>query len=228
MTAALEPSRKQYSLEEFFAWVHKYGKADAQYELINGEIMEKDADTLAGPDRGQSKVIAWLIFHLLTFSNGKTAEVFSAPPCTLGVNIETLNPNIEIQEEGNISSINNGKRTRKQAKKTRTNYVLPDVAVFLTGRLTPGARGPIPEIPDIVAEVNSPSDTTESIADKIEVYQKAGVPLIWSIYLLAKFVRVYYRQANGSYKPDTVDLDDELDDKEVLPGFKLKVNRLFE
>ncbi len=108
---------------------------------------------------------------------------------------------------------------------SENNYYIPDVAFVARGRITVlDFEGTVPVIPDLVAEVNSPSDTIEQIHNKIEVYLKAGVQLIWSINLVDKYIFVY--QA-GEPERTYLSLKDELDGGAVLPNFKLKVADLF-
>ncbi len=105
------------------------------------------------------------------------------------------------------------------------NNPKPDVCFVLKGRAPENFSGPIPVAPDIVVEVNSPSDTDERRFEKLQAYQQAGVALIWSVHLLEKFVVVYSK--NELY-PRFFTLNDELDGSDVLPGFKLKVRALFD
>jgi Uma2 family endonuclease len=106
------------------------------------------------------------------------------------------------------------------------NYPKPDVSFVAKGRTPDDFDGPIPVAPDLVIEVWSPSDDTETIQTKIEAYQQAGVRLIWAVYMLHKYVVVYrlndpdiklYNSYNGV-----------LDGGEVLPGFELPVSILFQ
>ncbi len=103
--------------------------------------------------------------------------------------------------------------------------VRPDVCFVPDNRIGTEAKGPISVAPDLVVEVNSPSDTTESIQNKIEVYQAAGVRLIWSVYMLAKFVTIY---RTGETQPGFVGLSGELDGEDVIPSFRLPVKALFD
>ncbi len=66
---------------------------------------------------------------------------------------------------------------------------------------------------------------TGTIADKIEVYQRLGVKLVWSVYILAKYIMV-----NSQTSPRRIFLEhkDALDGEDVIPGFKLPVKALFE
>lgn len=105
------------------------------------------------------------------------------------------------------------------------SWVEPDVSFVVEGRFPDEFEGPIPVAPDLIAEVWSPSDTTRKIQDKIEDYLDAGVKVIWSVYLLHEYVIV---TKLGEKRRILLDLKDELDGGEVLPGFKLKVNKLFD
>lgn len=105
-------------------------------------------------------------------------------------------------------------------------YVAPDVCFVAAERLPTQLKGPISVAPDLVVEVHSPTDSTEKIQEKIELYQAAGVRLIWSVWMLAKYIVVYklndpdvklYNTYNGV-----------LDGGEVLPGFSLAVKLVFE
>ncbi len=104
------------------------------------------------------------------------------------------------------------------------NYPKPDVCFVATGRSPEDFDGPIPVAPDLVIEVWSPSDTDEGRLEKIKAYQAAGVRLIWSIHMLDKYIMVYRYDQPRSF----LDLKDDLDGEDVLPGFKLPVSKLFE
>lgn len=107
----------------------------------------------------------------------------------------------------------------------KASRVDPDICFVQNGRIPDRFKGPIPVAPDLVVEIWSPSDTTEKIQDKIEVYQAAGVRLIWSTYMLSRFIVVY--QGKGADRK-FLDLDGELNGEDVLPGFRLAVKTLFE
>lgn len=111
----------------------------------------------------------------------------------------------------------------KLAPKTE---VLPDVAFVNTQHWNELST---PKIfngaPDLAIEINSPSDTTERIHKKIQSYIKANTRLIWSIYPLDGYVIIYEA---GQAHPILLNQEQELDGKEVIPGFKLIIKALFE
>ncbi len=75
-------------------------------------------------------------------------------------------------------------------------------------------------VPDIVAEVVSPSDPADELLAKAREYLRGGVGLVWVIYPLVKEVHTYLPGANTIrvYTPA-----DELDAGDVLPGFRTPV-----
>ncbi len=105
------------------------------------------------------------------------------------------------------------------------NEPIPDLTFVVAGRLPNEFRGAIPAIPDLVVEVNSPTDTTEGIHDKLVMYREAGVRLVWSVFLLDEYILIHRLK---SPKIQLLNLDDELDGEDVIPGFKLKVSTIFE
>lgn len=79
-------------------------------------------------------------------------------------------------------------------------------------------------IPDLVVEVASPSDTVESIFDKVHMWLFNGVPLVWVGYPDWREVEVY--SSGGPVV--TLTENDVLDGGDVLPGFSCKVSEIFD
>ena len=100
----------------------------------------------------------------------------------------------------------------------------PDVSFVKKGRL-PGDVSPdgwvkIP--PDLAVEVVSPNDSIEEFEEKLEDYQKAGVPLVWVIYPKRRKARVF--RLDGP----AVELmeNDELSGEDVIPGFRCPLREI--
>jgi Uma2 family endonuclease len=98
-------------------------------------------------------------------------------------------------------------------------YVSPEVAVRQTEDTTL-----IDGVPTLAVEILSPSDTVEEINDKLGLYRRAKVPLVWLIDPYVKTVTVH---AAGS-KPALFNIDQELSADAYLPGLRVPVARLFE
>lgn len=107
----------------------------------------------------------------------------------------------------------------------------PDLAYITASRRPPRSKKAIDVIPDLVVEVWSPSQLTKKGPDKaslekIQDYLAAGVRIVWSVNPDNQTVDVYHLGQTNPVR--TLALDDELDGEDVIPGFKLKVQALFE
>ncbi len=210
MTITIEPLEttdenegRYYTLEEFYAWL-KRNADDVQYELINGVIVEKDKSDSAGPSGRYGEIMSKLSFYLSAhILPNNLGRVFTDAP-------------FQFKDDTGADAGNQ--------KKRKSNYLIPDVGFVKTGRVPDVFNGPVPTIPDLVAEINSPSDTLERIGDKVEIYKRSGVGLIWSIFMADRYVVVHHA---GSDDIILLNREDELDGENVLPGFKLKLNALF-
>jgi Uma2 family endonuclease len=104
--------------------------------------------------------------------------------------------------------------------------VVPDLSFVRADRLPPRGqrKGFLCLVPDLVVEVVSPSDRETKVREKIGLYQRAGVPLIWLIREPRRTVTVYPFGAASFTLRET----DSLDGGDVVRGFRLPVARLFE
>ena len=103
--------------------------------------------------------------------------------------------------------------------------LVPDVAFVRWERLPERVRpeGYVPVAPDFVVEVRSPSDRPGEIAKKLELYRRAGVPLVWWVDPARRTVAVY---RDGQLAAELGE-GDELDGGDVLPGLRLAVAEIF-
>ena len=79
-------------------------------------------------------------------------------------------------------------------------------------------------VPVLAVEILSPSDTTEEINDKIDLYIAAGVKQVWIVDPHFRTVRVHQPGRKTEFYTDDEDLTAEPD----LPGFCVRVASLFE
>ena len=103
----------------------------------------------------------------------------------------------------------------------------PDVAFVSASRWPAGKRTPKASswrlVPDIAVEVVSPSDLAVGLDRKIDDYFQAGVVLCWVIYPETKRIYVYTSSTNVRILTPP----DDLDGGDVLPGFRIALDRLF-
>lgn len=81
----------------------------------------------------------------------------------------------------------------------------------------------IPEVPALVAEVISPSETTTYSNEKVTDYLAGGAKLVWQLFPKTRSVRVF--AADGSTW--VVPSDGTLGGGDVLPGFEVLMAELF-
>ncbi len=194
---------RTYTLDEFFD-LDLYENGEFEYELVEGKLVPRNRPAPTGPSALHGRIANNVGYYLKVYAREQArlagtnviGQVFNNAPTILGTN----------------------------EAKGRPTYVLPDACYVASGRLPGDFAGPIALVPDLVVEVNSPSDNTQDIHDKLVAYRRVGVPLIWSIYMLEKFVVVY---DNGKLA-QLFNLEDELKGGATLPGFGLKVSALFE
>ena len=113
---------------------------------------------------------------------------------------------------------------RRQLPDDTLNARLPDVEFTSTERLQPIVRqGPVPQMPDLAVEVQSPNDSKVKLREKAVYYLKNGGHLVWLIFPKTQQVEVHSEET-----VQTFSLDDMFDGGEVLPGFTLLVKAIFE
>lgn len=102
----------------------------------------------------------------------------------------------------------------------------PDVVFVAADRVPPRdrqRRGWTPFAPDFVAEVLSPSNTAQDVAEKVLIYLKAGVRLLWVVDPRHETVTVHWPDRTARIFV----VDETLDGGDVLPGFSLPVADIF-
>lgn len=78
-------------------------------------------------------------------------------------------------------------------------------------------------VPELAAEIISPSNQAEDVLEKIQEYFAAGVRLVWVIYPNVAQVYVYHSATDVRI----VDRGGELDGEEILPGLRIPMTALF-
>ncbi|AFY62194.1 Uma2 family endonuclease [Synechococcus sp. PCC 6312] len=85
-------------------------------------------------------------------------------------------------------------------------------------------RGFFEGAPDLVVEILSPGNTVEEMHQKIVEYFANGTRLLWKVDPSERSILVYH-----SSEPDQLlGMGDSLDGEDIVPGFSMAVNELFE
>jgi Uma2 family endonuclease len=109
----------------------------------------------------------------------------------------------------------------------RDQIRVPDVA-FLSWKHFPDRKPPaepVPAIaPDLAVEVLSAGNTKSEMDRKLDDYFAAGVELVWFIDPATKSATVYESRGHSH----NISIGDSLSGGNVLPGFELSLQQLFE
>lgn len=109
---------------------------------------------------------------------------------------------------------------------TVNTVVQPDVSVVCDpSKVTErGCEG----TPDLVVEVVSKSSVTRDLHEKYSIYEQAGVKEYWVVYPTEKTLIVFHLNQQGKYEPTKPLTQGDVVYSEVLSGFSLDLNELFE
>jgi len=91
-------------------------------------------------------------------------------------------------------------------------------------------KGPLPDeyldvVPDLVIEVLSPDDRWSKVLGKVAEYLNIGVPTVCVLDPADRTAELLFPDDR---KPRTLTVEDELTFPEALPGFSVRVGKLFE
>lgn len=103
------------------------------------------------------------------------------------------------------------------------NSVVPDVSFTRDRSREIIDQGPIPYMPDLAVEIQSPDDTLKGLREKAAYYIANGTRLVWLVYPHKKLVEVY----RPDDQIDILTEQDTLEGFDVLPGFTLPVRDIF-
>jgi Uma2 family endonuclease len=109
------------------------------------------------------------------------------------------------------------------------NVFKPDVLCYADGRL-PDPHSPPPyAMPDLVAEVRSPSTWRYDIGAKKSGYERGGLPELWLVDTVARSVLVFRRsRVGGEWFDVALEIGEDAHvQTPLLPGFALRVGDLF-
>lgn len=104
--------------------------------------------------------------------------------------------------------------------------VAPDIAFVARDRMLRPIpeRGYLPVCPDLIVEVNSPTDERRDIVLKQALYDRIQVPLVWWIDPRREVATIHI----PGQPVRVLDRADALDGGEILPGFTLKLSDAFD
>ena len=99
---------------------------------------------------------------------------------------------------------------------------VPDIALVRAGRQLATDR-PIEDAPDLAVEVISPRNSPREIDRRVSDYFAAGGQRVWLVYPEHREIYIYGLAGVTRRKAD-----EQLEDRDLLPGFSVLVAALFE
>lgn len=155
-----------------------------------------------------------------------SGEVVEVPPPTRGhgfycwLVIKLLTEYVTRRGEGYLLTNDTGIVVERKPDTLRG----ADVMAFLRQPEVSDFRNKyVEDVPDLIVEIVSPSDTTKQLNRRMGQYLRRGVPLVWLIDPDDRTVTVY--RPNEFHK--VLDETDELTGNGVLPDFSCRVADLF-
>ncbi len=104
----------------------------------------------------------------------------------------------------------------------------PDVAFVSHSKWPSNRRAPKVSawdlVPDLAVEVVSPTNSATEVLRKVHEYFEAGVGRVWVIYPEQKNIHIY----SSTNQIHVLQVGDELDGGDLIPGFRLPLSALFE
>ena len=102
----------------------------------------------------------------------------------------------------------------------------PDVYYVSAERLPLDARvqGYLEVVPELVVEIVSPSDSERDIGEKVAMWLDHGVSMVLEVYPATRTVMVHRPNVSAV----SLTSGDELEIRDVLPGFSLPLREIFD
>jgi Uma2 family endonuclease len=98
----------------------------------------------------------------------------------------------------------------------------PDISVFTNADEPILTQSPVPRMPDIAIEVQSPDDRISAMREKAAYYLANGTQMVILVFTRKRFVEV-----QTADNIDILTLEDTLEGGAVLPGFSLAIKDIF-
>ena len=110
---------------------------------------------------------------------------------------------------------------------SKNTKLIPDVGYISKQRMPEFPDREVPVPPDLAIEVVSPTDVKKEVQGKVKLYLQHGTKIVWVVYPDTQTVEVYRPSETEEADMLSLTLDDWLEGGDVLPDFKLAINRIF-
>ena len=139
-----------------------------------------------------------------------------------GALIAEIRAHIRPRRMGRVGGSDAGVRLERSPDTVRE----PDVLYISAEKLPLAVRVPgyYEVIPDLVAEIASPSDRPGEIADRIAMWHRYGVTMVWAVYPATRTIATHPLDSAAAILGE----DDVLDGGAAIPGFQCAVRDILD
>ena len=198
---------------------------------LEGEKVFSFADIDASLTYSYAHYLTWLFDDRVELIRGKVFKMSPAPSrFHQGVSIRISSPLFNYLEsrQCQVYTAPFDVRFPKESKADKDIYTVlqPDICV-ICDRSKLDDKGCI-GAPDIVVEILSPGNNKHELLRKYKVYEEFGVKEYWVVSAADKTFLKYTLDEDGKYQPSKLFTLSEKVYSDVLPGFELDLDRVFE
>jgi len=171
---------------------------DERVELIKGKLFKMSP----APKRLHQKIDVKILYSIYDFLQGQKCEVYTAP-------FDVRFPKSDLDSNEQTYTV-----------------VQPDICVIcdLSKLDDAGCKG----APDLVVEVLSPTTAEKDLTDKFQLYEEHLVKEYWVVFPDEKVVEIFGLNESGKYHSRGKFVGSDNLTSDVLKGFSLVVNEVFE
>lgn len=182
--------------------------------IIGRELLTAD-DLLRLSRKGVKGELVRGVWHETRSVGGEHGEI-------AGALIAEIRVHIRPRRMGRVGGSDAGVRLERNPDTVRE----PDVLYISAEKLPLDIRVPgyYFIIPDLVAEIASPGDRPGAIADRIAMWHRYGVAMVWAVYPATRTIAAHPRCGAALILRE----DDMLDGGAAIPGFQCPVRDIFD
>lgn len=107
------------------------------------------------------------------------------------------------------------------------NDRLPDVAYYADASRPSIDQGPVPYMPDLAVEIQSPGQAPRELREKASYYLRNGSKIVWIVFPQSQTIEVCMLNEDAGLEIETKGMNDTLNGGSLLTDFSVAVNDIF-
>ena len=181
---------------------YTYGDYRSWDDDLRWELIDGEAFCMSpGPGEAHQALSAKLVTRLVTYFEGKGCRVYASP-------FDVMLPNGD-ESEDEIDTV-----------------IQPDIMILCD--ISKLQHNGIKGAPEVVFEILSPSTAWRDLADKLYLYERAGVKEYMTVDPVNSIVTAYRRGEDGLFSQRSVYRISDVLEFKTFPDLKIPLNSVFE